>query len=530
MQKLKKLIVEYQNLVLFLLLVAVLLLQILLRVDVANEKAYLHIDEGYSYGLMNYSKVDIIANDGIYERWHDSAYYQDYLSISSEEAFNLKPVYENQKNDVHPPFYYLLLRIASSFTLDIFSKWTGIILNIIIFVLSSIMIYFISNKLFKNKLYAIFIVLVNGFTLASIETTIFIRMYALNTLNLLIITYLHMKNYHREILGIQELVLMSICIIIGSLTHYYYLVFFFILFMIYIIKFIKIKNIKNLIRYIGMMIVSAAISLAIFPYSFVHIFMGYRGTQAISDLEKVEQIWNSLGRYLAILNNNVFNGILIFLLILGFGIVIYKIMRNKKITIKFQNKEQWIMLLPTIFYFLIVAVVSPYQEIRYIMPICPFIVIGIFYLLKILLEKVISTNKTFVVLNMIFIIMLFFPRIMGLKVRYVYKDYQHVINEIETNHDIPVLYIININHNRIMDDIYLFSKIDHSYIIDAKHFNKEKIKEILENIDLSKGIFIMINERLENDPYLEMLKQELSYSELKYMQKLNETNIYRLEK
>lgn len=530
MNKLKTFVSKHQNSILLGLLIFIILLQVLLRVQVADEKAYLQIDEGYSYGLMNYNKVDIIANDDIYGRWNDKSYYQDYLSISSDEALDFKPVYENQKNDVHPLFYYLLLRIASSFTIDSFSKWTGIILNILIFIFSSIMIYLIANKIFKNKLYAVFIILVNGFTLASIETTIFIRMYALNALNLLIISYLHIKNYDKEILDVKNLILMSICIILGSLTHYYYLVFLFVLFMIYAVKFIKSKNYKNLVRYIGMMIVSATVSLAIFPYSFVHIFMGYRGTGAISNLEKVGQMWNSLGNYLSILNNNVFNGILIFLLIISFGVMVYKIVKNKKVTLRFENTYLWLMLLPAIFYFIIVALVSPYQEIRYIMPICPFMVIGIFYLLKVLFEKITSSYKTFVILSIIFIIMLVFPKIIGLEVSYVYKSYQTIVDTIDENHNVPLLYIMNMDQNRFMDDLYLFSKVDYSYILDSKQFSKEKIEEIFKGIDISKGIFVILNEGLENQKYLEELKQHLSCSSFDHVFKLNAANIYIIQK
>ena len=115
------------------LLILVILLQVIVRVDVGKKKSYIHIDEGYSYGLMNYKKVDIISNDDFYNTWHNSEYYTDYLTISKVERLNFFSVYENQKNDVHPPFYYLMLRIAALFTVEEFSKWSGIVLNILIF-------------------------------------------------------------------------------------------------------------------------------------------------------------------------------------------------------------------------------------------------------------------------------------------------------------------------------------------------------------------------------------------------------------
>lgn len=529
MKQLKEFIKKNQNLVLTILLVATVLLQVLLHIQYGMDKGYLHMDESYSYGLMNYDKIEIQGNEDFYNNWHKSDYYKDYLSISSEEALDLKPVYENQKNDVHPPFYYLLLRIASSFTIDSFSKWTGITLNIIIFIITSLLIYLVANKIFKNKIYAIFVVLVNGFTLASIDTTVYIRMYALNALNLLIVAYLHILNYNKKELKLKDLVIMSIFIIIGSLTHYYYLVFLFVLFVIYVIKFIKEKNIKDLVKYIVTMIVSAMISLAIFPYSFVHMFMGYRGTGAISSLSNIEQMWNSLGKYLGILNNNGFNGMLIVILLIACVVGLYKIIKNKKVTLKFENKEFWIMFIPTLVYFTVIALVSPYQEVRYIMPVCPLMIIGVFYLLKVLLEKVLSQKYTYIVLTLIFIMMLIVPKVANINFYYLYSDKNEIVNKIEKNHNVPCLYVFNTNQNRFLDDLYLFTILDNSYVMDVKEYNLDKLKEIFKGINLENGLIVIINEGIEHQTYLDGLTKTLNLKDCTHLQRMNACNIYQMK-
>jgi hypothetical protein len=535
MSKLKEFIKKNQNKVLMVLLIVIIMLQVLLRIQYGIDKAYLHMDEGYSYGLMNYDKVDIMANEDFYNTWHTSDYYMDYLSISSEESTDFSPVYENQKNDVHPPFYYLLLRIAASFTIDSFSKWTGIGLNIIIFIITSILVYLVANKIFKNKLYAVFIVLVNGFTLASIDTTVFIRMYALNALNLLIISYLHIINLNKDDLKIKDLVIMSIFIIIGSLTHYYYLVFLFVLFVIYIIKFIRERNIKNIVKYVVTMIISAIISLAIFPYSFVHMFMGYRGTGALSTLSNLEQMWNSLGKYLGILNHNVFNGVLIFIILAAVIIVIHKLLKNKKITIRFENKEFWLMFIPTVIYFVIVALVSPYQELRYVMPVCPLLIIGVFYLAKVAFEKVFTKKVTYTILTIIFVVMLILPDIISLlplgyeiNFYYLYKDKKEIVETIEEQHNVPCLYVFNTSQNRFLDDLYLFTILDNSYVMDSNEFSKAKVAEIFENMNLENGLIVIINGGLENDTYLNELVETLNLNSVEYVQRMNACDIYKI--
>ena len=513
----KEFVLKNKDKIILGLLIITIILQVVLRIQYGKEKPYLHIDEGYSYGLMNYDKVDIMNNDNFYNNWHQNKYYEDYLTISKEEANDFTSVYENQKNDVHPPLFYLLLRCAASFTIDGFSKWTGIGLNLIIFIITSIMIYLVANKIFKNKLYAILVVLINGFTLASIDTTIFIRMYALNALNLLIISYLHIINLNKQELKIKDLLIMSVFIILGSLTHYHYLVFLFILYVIYIIKYIKSKNVKNVVKYTSMMVVSAIISLCIFPYSFVHMFMGYRGQEAISSLEKIPQMWNSLGQYIVILNNHVFNGILILILAIIAVIAIMKIVKNKKITIAFTNKEFLLILIPTLMYFTIIALISPYQETRYIMPICPLLVITVIYGLK-------------VILNCLFIVMLFIPQVFNIELMYFYKDKTDIVEYIEEKHHIPAIYIFNKEQNRFLDDIYMFTKLDNSYILDSKLFSKEKVREVFSGIDIQNGIIVFINGGLENDEYLQTLKEELNCSSYKWIKGMNACNIYLVEK
>lgn len=392
------------------------------------------------------------------------------------------------------------------------------------------MIYLIANKIFKNKLYAVLVVVINGFTLASIDTTIFIRMYALNALNLLIISYLHIINYDKEELKIKDLCIMSIFIILGSLTHYYYLVFLFILYIMYMAKFIKHKNVKNAIKYTVMMAISAIISLCIFPYSFVHMFMGYRGQEAISSLEKIQTMWNSLGQYLVILNNQAFNGILILILAIIAVIALVKIIKNKKITMTFTNKEFFLVLVPTLIYFTIIALISPYQETRYIMPICPLLVICVIYMIKSALKRVFTDKVTFNIITILFILMLFIPQIFNIDLMYYYKDKTDIVETIEEKHNLPALYIFNKEQNRFLDDIYMFTKIDNSYILDAKLFNEEKIAEVFKGINIEDGIIVFINGGLNNDGCLDILVNELQCKSYKWIKRMNACDIYLVEK
>ena len=178
-----------------LVLIIVFILQTLIYVYVGSNKGYLHMDEAYSFGLSNYDKVDIQNNEDFFNEWHNKEYYEDFLVVNEDESGDFKPVYENQVNDVHPPLYYLLLRINMELAKEKFSLWTGIGLNIIIYIFITFFMYLILKKLFKEDNYATeksaILAFASSVILGSLSNVIYIRMYALLTLEILITIFLH---------------------------------------------------------------------------------------------------------------------------------------------------------------------------------------------------------------------------------------------------------------------------------------------------------------------------------------------------
>lgn len=510
------------------LFILILLIQLIVYIFLGTQKAYIHMDEAYSIGLTNYDKVEITNNEDFYNNWHNNNYYEDYISISTEEVKDISPVYENQKNDVHPPFYYLLLRIAYTFNLDSFSKWPGIILNIIIVILSNILIYKILLITTKNGKLSLIICLVVGLIISTYESVTYIRMYALNSLILLFISYLHLINYDKEKLEIKQLILIGIVTLIASLTHYYNVIYIGVLYLIFIIKYIKNKQYKNIIKYTITMIISAILSLIIFPYSINHIFMGYRGQGVLESFTNISKMMNNLGNYIAIVNNDIFNGLLWAIAIFLIGTLAYKSIKNKKVTLRLENKKMLAIIIPAIIYFIIVAVSSPYTEIRYIIPISSFILIYVMYLIYIALSKLINDNKKINTICLIIsIIMIVFPIIINAKIDNLYLQQKEIVKDIEEKYsNIPTIYLFNTNQNRFLDDIYLFTKLNESYIYDINSENKQNIEEILKDKDIQNGLIVFANENFDKEYYLEELKQYNAFEKCEHLKRMNACDIY----
>lgn len=564
------------------------MIQTIIFVIAGVNKSYIHMDEAYSLGLASYNKIEIQDNDDFYNVWHNKDYYEDYLVVNEDEKFEFSQVYENQKNDVHPPLYYLLLRIAMGFSIGTYSKWPGIIVNIIIYAGITIFMYLIIKKIldgksrYKEK--SAILALASSLTLAGLTNAIYIRMYTLSTLNITITTYLHLKLLYKKEKNNMLLIAIAISALVGSLTHYYYLFYLACMFIMFVIKYIKEKEFKMLAKYVLAISIAGIMSLIIFPYSINHMFFGYRGQGTIENLTNISKFFVNIARYLLITNVYGFNNLLFILIIISIGIIIYKKIKNKKV-FSIKNSSIKYISLPTLIYFILVAISSPFIELRYIMPICGMMFVIVIYYIASILNNMVKEKTLNIIMVIIFLLMAIMPfvsnKIIELSVgknfrdekeylysskdevtkklksefklpiemfsnfsdasiantllyiknfriepEVLYSNKREIVEILKNDLNVPTLYLFNSNNNRFLDDILLFANIDESYIAKDLQCNEENIREILEGKDISKGIVVFINDGQENEELINIITKSINCYEVKYLQRLNACDIY----
>jgi len=509
-------------------LILAIIIQSVIFIIMGINKTYIHMDEGYSLGLANYDKVEIQDNSDFYNNWHNKEYYEDYLAVQDKDIGSYSQVYENQKNDVHPPLYYLLLRIFMLLSINHFSMWPGIILNIIIYAFVTIFMYLITQKIFESKEKAIATAFSSSIIMASLTTVIYIRMYALSTLNILITTFLHMKLIDKEETDKKLLVLIGISALVGSLTHYYYLFYLAMLYIIFAFGYIKKKKIKQFISYTITMVIAGSASLIIFPYSIKHMFFGYRGQGVIGKLTNISAFLNSIRLYLQKVDFYCFSKMSIMLIAIILIGIVYRMLKRKNIKIE-KNKYIKVMLLPTIFYFIIVSIASPWIELRYIMPICGCIFVLVIYSIYKTLGFIINEKERNIVMALILILIIVMPIALKLESEALYLDKKDLIQDLSNELNVPTIYAFNSQNNRFLDDIYLFSILNESYIAKDIEYNEENINQILENKDISRGIVLFINEGQNNDEILNTVKNAIEGSECTHLKRLNACDVYYLK-
>lgn len=300
----------------------------------ANKKQGFYIDEYYVYTVANGTQYGIDITPG---EWNDTSDYYHQLVSEGVENFRFRQVYENESANVHPPLYYYLIHFVSSLFPGVFSKWIGLSLNLAILIPTLIIVYKLAWEFSgQNKVVTLITVVFFGINPATISMVVLTRMYLLLSLWTLAYAYIHVINIKRERLSISHfLVPVFATGFLGFLTQYFFVVVMFFITLTYalFLTFFR-RHIKAAIAYGFTALFSLISTYLVWPFSYFHIFKGYRGQGAMSQARDVAGMYTRIFKHLQYLNRIVFSGtIIIFipLLVVGVILVLRRLLRVKNI-------------------------------------------------------------------------------------------------------------------------------------------------------------------------------------------------------
>ena len=232
--------------------------------------------------------------------------------------------------------------------------------------------------------------------------------------------------------------------------------------------------------------------------------------------------------YLEKLNRFAFNNLLLFIILIVIGLNIYKKKKNIKQKSS-KNNITKIILYPMIFYFIIVAIASPWIELRYIMPICGLAFILVIYYTYEFLNTIYEKKTSSKIIAGILIATLVSPLIFRIEPEVMFSDKKEIVSKMENELNVPTVFFFNSSHNRFLDDILLFATVNESYVAKDIEYTEDNIRNILENKDISKGIIVSINGGQENDDILAVVKSAMNFEKIEYLKRLNACDVYYLK-
>ena len=347
---------------LFWLFGILLVLQVIAALCFCMKKTGFHYDEYYSYYSSNVT-MGLVPTD---REWKPGSEIYNEFAVLPGEQFDFGTVVRMQTYDVHPPFYYLLLHGVCSLTPGIFSKWSGLALNLFFFIGSWMLLALLAWRMAGagreegeqeeaadrrfRQLAVLGIILLFGFNPAVYSGIMLVRMYMLLGVWVLAATWLHVRSLQERKRGWRFFVPLAAVVYLGFLTHYYFAVYLFFLAaaMEFYLLFEKAEHKtwgqkwKDCILYAVVVIGSLVAAVLSYPACLGHIFRGYRGTEAMGAFFDPGNTWGRLNFFVGLLNEYAFGGLLfVLILVLAvLAITAWALQRLKRSALKSESGIQ----------------------------------------------------------------------------------------------------------------------------------------------------------------------------------------------
>ena len=477
------------------MLIITIVLQLAVALCFCMQKQGFHYDENYSYYSSNVT-YGLNPPDG---DWLSGSTIAEEFCITPGKGFNFPLVAQMQSFDVHPPVYYFLLNIICSLSSGIFSKWQGLILNLIFFVISELLIIAIANKVGnKNKAITWFSLALFGFSPAIISGITFIRMYMLLTSECMALILLHMnmltdiKNSSSLSRFVKYLIQIAVTVYIGFLTHYYFAVFAFFVAAFTTLYLFFSKNTRKTSYIYAITVIAGLLSAVLsYPASLRHIFRGYRGTEAMGAFFDMNNLSDRMGLFVGLIDDYVLNRTFYILLLIILLAYVQVRFMNKRVS---PNLCFGLSFITAVGYFAIVmktALMNYEEAVRYEMPIYGLLIILIvvsLYSLIINTSPVTEGNsRGGQVQRLLFGVILAITLVMQVKglydgkVLFLYPE-EKSEKEFATEHKDDVIIYVYDNDNKwkMWDNAHELEQYNRIYCIEMNHEGGIDNRELLE--------------------------------------------------
>lgn len=531
-------------------IISLILIAVTMFAFIAQKEGY-HEDEIYSYGSSNSTYSDIfyasadrdatnrvvseyIIADNFKETYENYKYYKnhpeefkaledekiisetpiwktnseakDYLTVSADERFNYISPYYHQTRDVHPPLFYFLVHLVSSFFGATFTKYSIFFINLV-FLLATCLILRKILILFNREKLIIPTTLLYGLSMGAISMAVFLRMYSMLTFFTVAYFYITLKilkNNFKITKGTA--ISLIVTTVLGFLTQYYFCIFALCVFVLMCLRMLTTKNIKPTINYILYHIISAAAGLLLFPSAIDHIFNSSRGIGSTSGLSFYAQLEVMIQRITYAFSMHRFIGVAVFLLILSY-IFIRCIEKNdtpKEKSAKLFNI--FLFVVPVVVYIALISKLSPNLDaktmVRYITPVLPIMAISFL----VFVEKLISSANLVKesIKNIIIYALVFVMTISGFLFSspcYLYRGYNNYLEIANKYKDLNYVYVYDnyFTHLNSVPEMAIYNKTLIINLYDEKQKNvlstDETIKES-EQLVLSIKKWMNVEESL----------------------------------
>ena len=483
-----------------------------------TKKVGLHEDEGYTIASsVNPNNGLMIAYDESNElhvpQWLSREYVTNYVTLSPENYLNLKSVYVNQQYDNHPPIFYALVHFSSILFGGQFSTYTVFVVNIIGFVLSCLVLIEIFKLLDKENLTPAALIFY-GLSMGVISMVIFQRMYMWLTFFVLLYFYYSLKIYKNDFdFKKKDIIKLGFITVLGFLTQYFFAIYIIFIFLLMIIEmFRQKKGIKLVAKYTICHIVYAGLGILLFTPCINHLLYSDRGISNLGNADYFVHFYDYLKHlaYAFSVNTNPF--VICIVLLAFFAGLIYLFKKEKN--------NRFVLLLttiPGIIFFIITVKLTSFQELRYIMPMLPFVCINLLLILDGILN--VKCKKYIIVATSIVLVLIGF---VFSKPKFLYEDYEDYLEIAEQNKDKSFVYVYDniFNHMQSIPEMMIYQK---TLVINV---NNGDMKYLVSDSNLNNedSYILCIKSYMNNDDILNEIKSATDFKNITELHKVDDSS------
>ena len=310
----------------------------------ARRKAgILSMNCGHTDWANSYYKPYVYVGSPVEDGWVSGEYFGNYLTVDAEHRFDYGSVFYNQEMDTHPPLFYLILHTICSLFPGTFSKWYGLLPNLVCFLARLRAGLSVGRKAFPEKpglssgMHDILELQHRCDELRRLSPDV----YA-SDLWFTASLYLHtcMIIDHRQ--SLRRLAALLALTFLGFFSHYYFAILGAFLSAGYVFWLLFHRYWKRLWQYVVTMLLSLGLVWLVFPDTFTKILGldSNRGVQAYQNLRNTDTLLPRLGKFLEIINNELFAGFLpLFVLLTAIVFLVLKIFQVRRIRRKTVRKK-----------------------------------------------------------------------------------------------------------------------------------------------------------------------------------------------
>ena len=495
-----------------------------------------------------------------FDRWVPSDTWVKALTVQENETFSYSSVINSHSQEINPPLQGFIIHTICSLFPNQLSKWFGIIPNIFFFCFTQLALYFLSVKLFKNKYISVIPVILYGFSWGAINSALLIRSYMILTFFTVFNIYLHycfLENiiYKNNMKFFKWLLfLMFVTTFLGSLTHYYYLIYAFFVSVLTVFYLFLRKQLKTMYIYSITLLSGVALSFVAFP-RIINTLLGrdpsYSGTAPFQNAihRSLNEAFNA---FLPLLNNDLFAGkgkILLFCMVLLIFIKIFYVFyvielrcEGKQIVVRLKKKAGlervqtefvfdevnviWpLLFFSLVFTFSLVAKISPFIENRYIYytyPVCFVLLTGIIYCL---FYNTNSEKRSIIVFLVAFLFLCEFSMYGRDNIKFYDLNEVKVQKIIDNNGRVPIISIARDKHYwwPEVSQLVVYSKCSETFQIEDKNLELIVSTMISKKNHASKGIFMFIagNAVIDKNLLFDRIKSKIGNVEIEALSNVN---------